>query len=169
MNGEPLPRRHGFPARVIVPGRYGIKNVKWLERIEVISGDYKGYWQQKGWTQVGSVKTESQIRMPGDKAIVQAESAELAGLAFAGDRGIQSVDVSLDGGDSWQTATIIANPSPQNLSWVLWRLPWQPAAGTYTLLVRATDGTGALQTSKHAPTLPDGASGWHRIVVGVSG
>jgi DMSO/TMAO reductase YedYZ molybdopterin-dependent catalytic subunit len=168
MNGEPLPRRHGFPARVIVPGRYGIKNVKWLERIEVISGDYEGYWQQKGWTQVGMVKTESQIRMPGDKAIVQAESAELAGLAFAGDRGIRSVDVSLDGGDSWQTATIVANPSLQNLSWVLWRLSWKPTPGTYTLLVRATDGSGALQTSKHAPTLPDGASGWHRIIVGVT-
>jgi len=168
MNGEPLPRKHGFPARVIVPGRYGIKNVKWLERIEVISGDYKGYWQQKGWTKVGEVKTESQIRLPGDKAIVHAADAELAGLAFAGDRGIRKVEVSLDGGNNWQNATIVANPSPQNLSWVLWRLPWRPSAGTYTLLVRATDGTGALQTSEHAPTLPDGASGWHRIVVGVT-
>ena len=169
MNGEPLPRRHGFPARVIVPGRYGIKNVKWLERIEVINGDYRGYWQQKGWTQVGMVKTESQIRVPGDKAIVHANRAELAGLAFAGDRGVRLVEVSLDGGDSWQPATIVANPSPQNLSWVLWHLPWKPAPGTYTLLVRATDGTGVLQTSTHAPTLPDGASGWHRVVVGVTG
>lgn len=169
MNGEPLPRKHGFPARVIVPGRYGIKNVKWLERIEVIRGDYDGYWQQKGWTKVGEVKTESQIRLPGDKAIVQADDAELAGLAFAGDRGIRNVEVSLDGGDSWQPATIVANPSPQNLSWVLWRLPWRPASGTYTLLVRATDGSGALQTNQHADTLPDGASGWHKIVVGVTG
>ena len=169
MNGEPLPRKHGFPARVIVPGRYGIKNVKWLERVEVIGGDYQGYWQQKGWTQVGEVKTESQIRLPGDKAIVHAADAELAGLAFAGDRGIRMVEISLDGGESWHTATIVANPSPQNLSWVLWRLPWEPATGTYALLVRATDGTGALQTSEHAPTLPDGASGWHRIVVGVTG
>jgi DMSO/TMAO reductase YedYZ molybdopterin-dependent catalytic subunit len=169
MNGEPLPRRHGFPARVIVPGRYGIKNVKWLERVEVISGGYEGYWQQKGWTKVGEVKTESQIRVPGDKAIVHANDAELAGLAFAGDRGVRTVEVSLDGGDTWQTATIVANPSPQNLSWVLWRLPWRPAQGTYTLLVRATDGTGARQTSQHAATLPDGASGWHRIVVGVTG
>lgn len=168
MNGEPLPRRHGFPARVIVPDRYGIKNVKWLERVEVISGDYKGYWQQKGWTRVGEVKTESQIRLPGDKAIVQANNAELAGIAFAGDRGVRKVEVSLDAGDSWQTAEIIANPSPQNLSWVLWRLPWRPVSGTYTLLVRATDGTGALQTSEHASTLPDGASGWHRVVVGVT-
>jgi DMSO/TMAO reductase YedYZ molybdopterin-dependent catalytic subunit len=168
MNGEPLPRRHGFPARLIVPGRYGIKNVKWLERIKVISGDYEGYWQQKGWTNVGEVKTESQIKLPGDKAIVHAGSAELAGLAFAGDRGIGKVEVSLDGSATWQTATIDTNPSPQSLSWVLWHLPWQPAPGTYTLVVRATDGTGALQTSAHAPTLPDGASGWHRIVVGVA-
>ena len=169
MNGGPLPRKHGFPARVIVPGRYGIKNVKWLERVEVISGDYEGYWQQKGWTKVGEVKTESQIREPGDKAIVHADAAELSGLAFAGDRGVRKVEVSLDGGGNWQMATIVANPSPQNLSWVLWRLPWRPATGTHTLLVRATDGTGVLQTSEHASPLPDGASGWHRIVVGVSG
>ncbi len=65
MNGQPLPRRHGFPVRLIAPGRYGIKNVKWLERIEVISDEYQGYWQQKGWTSVGEVKTESQIRVPG--------------------------------------------------------------------------------------------------------
>ncbi len=169
MNGEPLPRRHGFPARVIVPGRYGIKNVKWLERIEVIASEYKGYWQQKGWTNVGQVKTESQIRLPGDKAVVHANDAQLAGLAFAGNRGISKVEVSVDGGRTWQVASITANPSPQNLSWVLWNLPWQPNAGTYTLLVRATDGTGALQTSDHASTLPDGASGWHRIVVGVVG
>lgn len=167
MNGAPLPRRHGFPVRVIVPGRYGIKNVKWLERIEVISGEYEGYWQQKGWTKVGEVKTESQIRVPGDKAIVHAHDAELAGLAFAGDRGVRMVEVSVDGGDSWHMATIDINPSARDLSWVLWHLPWQPAPGTHTLLVRATDGTGALQTSDHAPTLPDGASGWHRIVVGV--
>jgi hypothetical protein len=154
---------------VIVPGRYGIKNVKWLERVEVISGDYKGYWQQKGWTNVGEVKTESQIRVPGDKAIIHANSAQLEGLAFAGDRGVRKVEVSLDHGATWRLATIEANPSPNNLSWVLWRLPWQPTSGTYTLLVRATDGTGALQTNAHASPLPDGASGWQRIVVGVSG
>jgi DMSO/TMAO reductase YedYZ molybdopterin-dependent catalytic subunit len=169
MNGQPLPRKHGFPARVIVPGRYGIKNVKWLERIEVIRGDYSGYWQQKGWTKLGEVKTESQIRLPGDKAIVHANDAELAGLAFAGDRGVSKVEVSLDGGRTWQMAVITDNPSPQNLSWVLWRLPWRPAPGTYSLLVRATDGTGALQTSDKASPLPDGASGWHHIVVGVAG
>ncbi|MGA7669544.1 MAG: molybdopterin-dependent oxidoreductase [Nitrolancea sp.] len=169
MNGEPLPRRHGFPVRLIVPGRYGIKNVKWLERIEVVQGDYKGYWQQKGWTNVGEVKTESQIRLPGDRAIVHTDNAELAGLGFAGDRGVSMVEVSLDGGHTWQKATIDSDPSSEDLSWVLWRLPWTPSAGTYTLVVRATDGTGSLQTSDHTSPLPDGASGWHRIVVGVAG
>ncbi len=169
MNGQALPRRHGFPARLIVPGRYGIKNVKWLERIEVISDDYEGYWQQKGWTSVGQVKTESQIRVPGDKAVVPAGRADLKGLAFAGDRGISKVEVSLDNGKTWQIATIEANPSPQELSWVLWRLPWRPTQGTYTLVVRATDGTGAVQTNQIAPPLPDGASGWHHVVVGVAG
>jgi len=167
INGQPLPRAHGFPARVIVPGRYGIKNVKWLERITLVDTTYEGYWQQQGWTNVGIVKTESQIRVPQDKAIVRASQAELAGIAFAGDRGIRKVEVSLDGGATWQEATIVANPSPTNLSWVLWRLPWHPAPGTYTLVVRATDGTGAVQTSRHAATLPDGASGWQHVVAGV--
>lgn len=169
MNGVPLPAKHGFPVRVIVPGRYGIKNVKWLERISLVNTDYQGYWQQQGWTDVGIVKTESQISVPANKAIVRAGAAELAGIAFAGDRGIRQVEVSLDGGATWQTCQITADPSGHSLSWVLWRYPWHPAPGTYTLLVRATDGTGALQTSTHAPTLPDGASGWQRIVVGVAG
>lgn len=166
MNGEPLNATHGAPLRAIVPGLYGIKNVKWLERISLTEEDHQGYWQRKGWTDTAVVKTSSQIRQPADTGIVAADRAELGGIAFAGVRGVSRVEVSDDDGASWQEATISARPSP--LSWVLWRLAWTPAAGTHTVLVRATDGSGAVQTASTAPTLPDGASGWHEITVGVA-
>jgi len=168
MNGDPLPPKHGSPVRLIVPGLYGIKNVKWLTRMTVTADDYQGYWQQRGWTDAATIKTSSRIDVPGDHAVIDAGPTTIGGIAFAGDRGITKVEVSTDGGASWQTATIGENPSPQGLSWVLWTLPWSPASGAYTLVVRATDGTGTLQTAESAPELPDGASGWHRITVGVA-
>ncbi|MGC4190210.1 MAG: molybdopterin-dependent oxidoreductase [Thermomicrobiales bacterium] len=168
MNGEPLPPKHGTPVRLIVPGLYGIKNVKWLTSLTVTADDYQGYWQQRGWTDTAIIKTSSRIDVPGDRAVISSRPTEIGGIAFAGDRGIAKVEVSTDGGETWQEATIAENPSPEGLSWVLWTLPWNPASGAYTLVVRAMDGTGALQTSDSAPELPDGASGWHRITVGVA-
>jgi DMSO/TMAO reductase YedYZ molybdopterin-dependent catalytic subunit len=168
MNGEPLPRIHGEPVRLIVPGLYGIKNVKWLTKLTVTNRDYKGYWQDRGWTDDGTIKTESRIDEPGDRGVISAGPTEIRGMAFAGDRGISKVEVSTDSGDSWHEANIFENPSPAGLSWVFWSLPWVPAQGTYKIVVRATDGTGEVQTSKGADTLPDGASGWHKITVGVA-
>jgi len=168
MNGEPLPRLHGVPVRLIVPGLYGIKNVKWLTKITVTDEDYKGYWQQRGWTDDGIIKTSSRIDVPGDRGVIAAGPTEIGGIAFAGDRGISKVEVSTDDGQTWREATIRDNPSPAGLSWVIWTLPWQATTGAYTLVVRATDGNGSLQTSDEAPDLPDGASGWHRITVGVT-
>jgi DMSO/TMAO reductase YedYZ molybdopterin-dependent catalytic subunit len=169
MNGEELPRAHGHPLRAIVPGRYGIKNVKWIARISVEPSDYEGYWQRRGWTDEATIKTMSRIDVPADKAILsrsEAVASGLAGIAFAGDRDVAGVEVSLDGGDTWQAATIVARPGP--LAWVLWRYPWQPAPGTHRLLVRAADGRGDLQTAERADPLPDGASGWHETVAGVA-
>jgi len=168
MNGEPLPRSHGTPVRLIVPGLYGIKNVKWLTKITVSNEDYEGYWQQREWTDTAIIKTSSRIDVPGDRGVVAAGTNEIGGVAFAGDRGIQAVEVSTDGGDTWTEAPIIENPSPAGLSWVIWRTEWLAKTGTYDLVVRATDGTGEVQTDESAPELPDGASGWHRITVGVA-
>ncbi len=61
MNGDPLPADHGFPARVIVPGLYGVKNVKWLTKREVVAYDYRGYWQREGWPEEASIKPQSRI------------------------------------------------------------------------------------------------------------
>ncbi|MGC4104755.1 MAG: molybdopterin-dependent oxidoreductase [Thermomicrobiales bacterium] len=168
MNGEPLPPKHGTPVRLIVPGLYGIKNVKWLTSLTVTADDFKGYWQQRGWTDTAIIKTSSTIMVPGDRGVISAGPTAIGGIAFAGDRGIAKVEVSTDDGATWHAATITENPSPAGLSWVLWNLPWTPASGAYTLVVRATDGNGDLQTSDTASELPDGASGWHRITVGVA-
>ena len=168
MNGEPLPRLHGIPVRLIVPGLYGIKNVKWLTKITVTQDDYEGYWQQRGWTNGGVIKTSSRIDVPGDRGVIPAGTTEIGGIAFAGDRGVRKVEVSVDDGATWREATIRDNPSPTGLSWVIWTLPWQATPGAYTLVVRATDGKGELQTEKEVSELPDGASGWHHITVGVT-
>lgn len=166
MNDEPLTSRHGFPARLIVPGKYGIKNVKWLTRIDLVASDFKGYWQQRGWTDEATIQTMSRIDVPGARAIVPFGPIELAGIAFAGDRGIRAVEIS-DDGETWQPVDTIEMVAP--LSWAIWRFTWNPPeSGTYTLRVRATDGTGAVQTSNRRDPIPDGATGYHTLDIGVT-
>jgi hypothetical protein len=166
MNGAPLTDKHGFPARLIVPGKYGIKNGKWLREIELVNG-FRGYWQQRGWTNVGNIKTMSAIERPRDRAVLEGDVHEIGGVAFAGPRGISRVEISTDGGDSWRDADELLQPGP--LSWTIWRVFWEPpSSGAYRLVVRATDGEGSIQTEEKADPVPDGASGYHRIVVGIA-
>ncbi len=167
MNGVPLPSRHGTPVRMIVPGLYGIKNIKWLTTITVENQDYKGYWQVRGWTDDGTIKTQSRFDVPGDRSVLNPGRQEIGGIAFGGDRGISQVEVSFDGGSTWTEASIRENPSPDGFSWVIWSMWWDATEGTYDLVVRATDGMGETQTEERAPELPDGSSGWHQISVGV--
>ena len=86
MNGEPLPSKHGFPARLIVPGYFGLKHVKWLTKIEPVVHDFRGYWQQRGWTDVPWVKTFSRIDVPSHMSVIEGGMLSLGGVAFAGDR-----------------------------------------------------------------------------------
>jgi DMSO/TMAO reductase YedYZ molybdopterin-dependent catalytic subunit len=97
MNGEPLPKKHGYPLRAIVPGIYGMKNVKWLSRIGLVRFDYKGYWQKKGWSDEAVIPIKSQILVPMDGNRIQLGDNVLGGVAFAGRYGIGGVQVSLDG------------------------------------------------------------------------
>jgi DMSO/TMAO reductase YedYZ molybdopterin-dependent catalytic subunit len=162
MNDRSLPRAHGFPARIIAPGIYGMKNVKWLERIEVVDYDYRGYWQRSdGWDNIAEIKTASRIDLPKELTEV-SEAAVVAGLAWAGDRGIRRVEVSLDGGATWLPATLRRELA--RAAWRQWRFPLPPgAAGRRSLTVRA--GRGDLQTAKEAPPHPSGASGYHQVDV----
>jgi DMSO/TMAO reductase YedYZ molybdopterin-dependent catalytic subunit len=162
MNGEPLPERHGFPLRAITPGRYGEQSAKWLTRVEVVDQPYNGgLYQSQGWSSA-PLETTSRIDTPAGQAKLGV--LKVAGLAFAGIRGIQRVEVSADDGLTWHTATLLPPLSDQ--SWVFWNWTWTPPGkGTYTLVVRATDGTGALQTETQRGTVPRGATGWQRVTV----
>ncbi len=166
MNGQTLPTDHGFPVRVLSPNLYGIKNPKWVTEIQVIDGDYRGFWQQRGWTNEGIIKTMSRIDVPVNGSTVASGYQQIGGLAFAGARGVQSVEVSADGGNTWSAATLA--PALSNLTWVLWTAEWLPQGPMQVLAVRATDGTGAPQPTQVAPSLPDGVSGIHRVTIRVS-
>ncbi len=165
MNGARLPTKHGFPVRLLVPGRFGMKNPKWITKIEAVDFDLQGYWEQSGWSQSAIVKTMSKLTIPGGHMMQKVgEEVGLGGVAYAGDRGIKAVEVSVDDGKTWQPAEV--KPPLGKYTWVLWAAIWNPTApGEYTLRVRARDGTGVVQTAQEAPTLPDGASGYHLIRV----
>ena len=167
QNGEPLTREHGFPCRVRVPRIYGMKNVKWLQAIEVVETDYKGYWMKRGWSDSAVIKTQSRIDVAGDDgtAAVGTETW-IAGIAWAGDRGIDGVEVSVDGGDSWEPAQL-KDPLSE-LSWRLWAYRWTPdRAGSTKVMCRATDGAGEVQTAERTEPHPAGASGYHALEVEV--
>ncbi|MBI2918607.1 MAG: molybdopterin-dependent oxidoreductase [Chloroflexi bacterium] len=164
MNGVALPDGHGFPARLLVPGIYGMKNVKWLTRVELVDYDYQGYWQQRGWSDSAVINTMSRIDTPRDYKNRPGDIDFIGGVAFAGDRGIAQVEVSTDDGRTWSRAEVKEALSPY--TWVLWTRARAPQApGSYLLKVRATDKTGRLQSPEDMEPLPDGATGYHTVVV----
>lgn len=168
MNGVPLPRRHGYPVRILVPGRFGEKSVKWVTRIELVDREVQGFYERQGWGPTFITPTLSRFDAPaGGQAVkLSAVAPTVKGIAFAGDRGIARVEVSADDGRTWQEARLDYQKS--RLTWALWSHDWRPAQpGEYRLAVRAVDGTGAYQTSDQRGTSPDGATGYHRITVRV--
>lgn len=160
LNGAPLPREHGFPLRVLGAGTFGMKNPKWLTQIEIADSAPLGFWEQRGWTNQPVVQTMARIDEPSGGQVAGGEVA-LAGIAYTGDRGVQRVEVSLDDGATWEPAAI--DPPLSALSWVFWRHLRTLPAGSYRVLVRATDGTGAVQTPQRTGTFPRGATGYHGI------
>jgi DMSO/TMAO reductase YedYZ molybdopterin-dependent catalytic subunit len=167
LDGAPLPRGHGFPARMLIPGHYGMKGPKWLDTINVVDHESGGYWEQQGWDHNAVVKTTARFDVPRDGFILKLGLVSLAGVAFAGTRGISKVAYSTDAGGTWTEASFKAPLSP--LTWVLWQADWTPGSeGAYDLRVRATDGTGVLQTAKSAASYPSGASGYHTVRIAIS-
>ena len=163
LNGAPLTPQHGFPARFLFPGHYGMKQPKWVTRIRFSANDQPGYWENNGWDERAIVKTMSRIDRPADGTAVAAGSIAFAGIAFAGSRRISAVELSWDGGRSWQVAELHAEFAPN--AWRFWQLTASLPAGHYTVSVRARDGEGTLQTSKTTGTLPNGADGYHSITL----
>lgn len=165
MNGAELPLRHGFPMRVLIPGHYGEENPKWLTRVELTDHFVGGLYSDQGWYN-GPLHTTSRIDRPFGR-IALGKTVEVGGLAFAGNRGIEKVEVSTDAGLTWNTATL--QPPLSQDSWVFWTWQWTPTTpGRYTLAVRATDGTGTVQTSHKQGTVPNGSTGYHEVSVQVS-
>jgi DMSO/TMAO reductase YedYZ molybdopterin-dependent catalytic subunit len=162
MNGEPLPVEHGFPLRIYIPNHFGMKQPKWITRMEIIDNERPGYWVDRGWSESAIPPTTSVI----DAVAVDDYDAStgvlpIGGIAYAGARGISKVEVQVDDG-SWQEAELRSPPlSP--LTWVQWRFNWKSVLGRHTFRVRAYDGTGALQETEPSPPHPDGATGIHSV------
>ncbi len=162
MNGEPLPPNHGYPARLIVPGLYGyVSATKWIEEIELTTWDgFDGYWIPRGWSKEGPIKTQSRIDRPRRGQSLPGAPLVLAGVAWAPTRGIERVEVQLDGGD-WIEADLTTPLSDK--AWVQWKVDQSLAPGDHEAKVRATDGDGMTQTSEETSPAPNGATGWHTI------
>lgn len=166
MNGEPLPFDHGFPVRMVVPGLYGyVSACKWLEDLELTTfADYDAYWVKRTWSRQAPIKTQSRIDTPRPFASPKAGRVPVAGVAWAQHRGVERVEVRVDGGD-WNPAQLAAEDSED--TWRQWRWEWPATSGSHTLEVRATDRDGNTQTDKRVGTVPNGATGWHSVVVAV--
>lgn len=169
MGGARLTSEHGFPARLLVPGIYGMKHVKWIQSFELVDYDFKGYWQQpsQNWNDAAPVKVMSRIDFPAEGTLDMGP-LDLSGVAFAGDRSISKVEISTNSGKTWKQAYL--KPPLSQTSWVLWGYTWTPpGAGTYKIMVRATDGEGNLQAAKRADPFPSGATGYHTVTFKVKG
>jgi DMSO/TMAO reductase YedYZ molybdopterin-dependent catalytic subunit len=164
MNGEPLPLEHGFPVRMVVPGLYGyVSATKWLVELELSSfADFDAYWTRRDWAAEAPIKTFSRIDTPKPLSTVAAGPVAVAGVAWAQHRGIARVEVRVDEG-SWQEAELA--PVIGDDTWRQWQWTWEAEPGRRKLEVRATDADGDTQTAERQPPFPDGATGWHSVVV----
>lgn len=165
MNGEPLPVRHGFPARLVVAGLYGyVSAVKWISEIRLDTDDHDGYWIPRGWSKLGPVKTQSRIDVPRHGAALSTGTTPLAGVAWAPSVGIEGVEVRIDDGP-WRPCRLGGST---DATWVQWISEWNATPGRHRITVRAIDKTGAVQTADPARPAPNGAKGYHSIDVNVS-
>lgn len=169
MAGSALPREHGFPARLLIPGRYGMKNVKWLSAIEAVRDDRLGFWESRGWDDDALAETMSRIVVPrADEKPKVGVPLTIAGVAYAGDRGVAKVEVSTDAGATWRAATLGRRFS--SATWRRWAYVWTPpSAGWHRIAVRAWDDRGRPQIGNERPPLPMGATGIHSYQIEARG
>jgi DMSO/TMAO reductase YedYZ molybdopterin-dependent catalytic subunit len=166
LNGSELPIKHGYPVRLVIPGLYGyVSATKWLTEIELTNWNFDAYWIQRTWTKEGPVKTQSRIDTVNDGDNLSPGKNPIGGIAWAPHRGIEKVEVSTDGGETWNTAHLAKQLAED--TWRQYVYDWNARPGDYTIQVRATDGNGETQTASKAPPHPSGATGYHTINVTV--
>jgi DMSO/TMAO reductase YedYZ molybdopterin-dependent catalytic subunit len=167
MNGEPLPPVHGYPARMLVPGLYGyVSATKWVTELELTTFDaYDPYWVQRGWSKEAPIKTMSRIDTPRPLSTRPAGRIAVAGVAWAQQRGIATVEVRIDGGP-WKTARLADVVSVD--TWRQWTFDWNAAPGRHLIEARATDADGETQPGERVEPFPNGATGWHSVVMTVA-
>jgi DMSO/TMAO reductase YedYZ molybdopterin-dependent catalytic subunit len=157
MNGEDLPADHGAPARLLVPGRYGTKNLKWLTELDFSATLELGFWEQQGWSNTAEYNANTLILSPDDEAVFEPGTIRLLGAAFAGRDPAERVEISTDGGEQWTEAAIDYAPGPD--VWTLWHHDWTPpGAGDFTVQVRLITQGG--DTSNPDPDGTDRYSGY---------
>ena len=162
-NGQPLSQKHGFPLRVLIPGRLGMKQPRWITEIELSDTAAVGYWVERGWSKDAFVQTMSRIDTPSESAVglIAADLKEVNGIAFAGEQTITKVEVTVNGGQSWLEAELL--PRRSKHAWQMWRVAWQPQTGSHQLAVRAY-ADGVLQSEAIRDALPEASSGWHSFI-----
>jgi DMSO/TMAO reductase YedYZ molybdopterin-dependent catalytic subunit len=167
MNGEALPLEHGFPVRMVVPGLYGyVSATKWVVELKVTKfSQDQGYWTPRGWDARGPIKLASRIDTPLTGASVAAGTVAIAGVAWEQHVGVKTVEVRVDGGP-WVEAALADSISAD--TWRQWVYRWPADKGSHKIQVRATDANGTIQGQTYRPPAPNGAEGWHEIVVDVS-
>jgi len=163
MNGQVLPYEHGYPARLLVPGRYGMKNPKWVIGMRPMTREFLDWYGQRNWSKDAVVRTMSRIDAPGPGSVLSSGPNELSGVAYAGTRGVQRVEFTSDSGETWHEAELV-EPAPGPDAWVRWRGTFAYMPGSkVALLARATDGTGAVQEQAFTLPEPNGGTGWPHL------
>ena len=163
-DGRPIPFDHGFPLRIWIPDRYGMKQPKWITGIEVVSesASRDGYWVERGWDEVARIHSTSVVDTVAIDSIIEREDERLipiGGIAFAGARGVSRVEVRVDGDGPWHEARLRSPLS--DTTWVIWRYDWPFEAGRHTVEVRAVENDGTPQIEAVNPARPSGSTGIH--------
>ncbi len=163
MNDVALPADHGMPARIIIPGRYGMKQPKWLRKIEITDRKVTGYWEEQNWSDDAQIKASSRLDYAKD---IETEGADvlLGGIAFCGKSAVSKVEVSTDNGKNWNEATL--ETKPEKNVWTLWKYFWKrPQSGNYTIICRVIDENNKRQIEREQDWFPSGATGLHKVKV----
>jgi DMSO/TMAO reductase YedYZ molybdopterin-dependent catalytic subunit len=158
MNGVDLPPVHGYPARIFIPGKFGMKQPKWITRIELVNKPYLGYWESQGWSDNCERWAHARFTDLKNGARLSGRNFELTGYALGNLDGIKAVEITFDDGATWQPASLFSAPSP--IVWTFWKYIWiNPASGAYKVRVRAIDGQGRVEGKDPRNIFPDGATG----------